>query len=526
MRKDKGEVFDEEGEGMGWSPPKLWTAWPLAPEDVPRTGEIVGEDDGEDLFAFKRVAEVAPSRELEEVLVGITLRFARERYEGRESEGGAEVDADEDGVDEVMDDLDGEENSPEAVMKEHSELPEPKTWLRPIISADDERSAFLLRSSIRHNLLKLDEVLMALHYARKTCHQVSSRSAANTDDESVASASPNKRGPGRPRKYANLALLQKEGETPVHSSSDPFRAKKTHIGRPQKVYSHLDGETQQEYLIRIARIQKKPLPSFAEPAPTISPRSPSVTSSGSRKSPARRGTSEGIKISRQKKLGLRDWSEILGSAALVGFSPDVIARATQRCADLFGEGMAMRTLIETPFVEKNVDFATTYQPKEIPDFGEEGESSDDSTAESEIETSRDTFRSRKRKARIEVEDESWFCPVEICRKQGKGFEFISELRRHMENIHKMGGNEIDGLLDNDEMDGAVHNDGFLEPVRYRQGVRGEAQGPRKKGKSGSKFSDVSDTGKLKSDEEDGGSSSGELDDEHDRNFDEDGLESL
>lgn len=50
--------------------------------------------------------------------------------------------------------------------------------------------------------------------------------------------------------------------------------------------------------------------------------------------------------SRAKGGGQRDWSEVLGAAALAGFEPAVIERAARRCADLFGEGMDWLTLRE------------------------------------------------------------------------------------------------------------------------------------------------------------------------------------
>ena len=522
-RKGKGEEFDEEGEGMGWAPGKGWTAWPLPSDEVPRDGEIVGEDDGSDVFTLRRRigVEEGPSRMLEDIMVGTTLRFARERFEGREwvdsdeeiEDGSIHGDfgiktgtEDPDNVDagdhEQMEEdylpsgqgdaLDGEENDPEFLIKKQSEPPESRTWLRSVISVDDERSATLLRPSIRHTFAKLDEVLVALHYAREACHQYGSRSAANTDDETVRSedsdspATPTKRPRGRPRKFANLALLPKgggSGLTLESNDADLFRAKKTHLGRPQKVYERLQGENQQEYLIRIARLQKKPMPSFAVPQPpSVSlRRSHSAASERSRKSSARRATSEELKTSRQKKLGLRNWSEVLGSAALVGFPPDVIARATQRCADLFGEGMTMMTLPEVPRTEKDAFFTTTYQPEEIPAFGSENDSSDEESDGEEIKISRSTSRSRKLKAPTKITTRSWFCPIEECRRENRGFRYISGLRRHMSMFHVMKEDAIDELLDNDqEMEGAVHIDGFLKPMRQKRGMRGTDKEPRKK----------------------------------------------
>lgn len=549
-RKGKGEEFDEEGEGHGWAPPKGWTAWPLPAGEVPREGEIVGEDDGSDAFTFRRRdGNEAPSGMLEEQLVAVTLRFARERFEGREWAKSDEVMEDEnldrdtrvkdgtfepsyvsrDGSEDIEDaptsgqaeTLDEEENEYEPLVKEQFEPLGSIKWLKPVISVDDERSAALLRPSIRHTLSKLDEVLVALHHARDTCHQYGSRSAANTDDEMVrgedsdTSATPEKRPRGRPRKFANLAILPKKAPAPSLRPNDPglFRAKKTHLGRPQKVYERLDGETQQEYLVRIARLQKKALPSFAALHSPSAPatRSPSAASERSRRSPAKRQTSEELKVSRQKKLGLRDWSEILGSAALVGFPPAVIARATQRCADLFGEGMSMMTLPEVPFKAKDKDFVATYQPEEIPDLGSVEDSSDSESSESEIKKSRSTSRSHKRKSPAELARNSWFCPIENCRRENNGFGYISGLRRHMVKSHSMADDEIDELLDDtEEMDGAVHIDRFLKPMRQRRGVRGVDKGPRK-GRISVKKDDDSDN---KDDDVEGageGSSSSTLD---------------
>lgn len=517
---------------MGWSPPKGWTAWPLRLEDVPREGEAIGEDDGEDVFTFKKVKDEGPSADLEELLVATTLRFAREKFDAREEEGSEEMDGAEDVADGVMDGSEGEENSEEPMIKEQSEPPEPNTWLKPIISADDDRSASLLRPSIRHTLSKLDELLMSLHHARETCHQINSRSAANTNDETMStsvpvrddSPSPAKRPRGRPRKFADLTLLQKDSQIPTPDSAELFRAKKTHIGRPQKDYPRLPGESQAEHIIRIARIQKKPLPSFAAPRPEDPPRSPSAASrasSRSRKSPARPMTVEELRVSRKKKLGLRDWSELLGIATLVGFKPEVVERATRRCVELFGEGMVMRTLVEAPYSMKDADTVTNYLPGEIPDFGDE-ESFNDESDESEI----DSPRKRKRNAR-DLEDDSWLCPLESCRMQNRaGFEFIAELRRHLKNVHEMGKDEVDELLGEEEMDGAVHVDGFLEPMRCRRGVRGEDKAPRRsKKKSGSPhFGEVDDT---EGEVDDGESSSSEEDDGRvDGGSDESGSESL
>ncbi|KAG0645677.1 Phosphatidylinositol glycan anchor biosynthesis class U [Hyphodiscus hymeniophilus] len=496
VRKERGDVFDEEGEGMGWSPPKAWTAWPMSPDEVPREGEIVREEDEHDLWTLKSLESGKMSGELEEELLAITIREARHRFESRE-EAGEEAGEDEN--------FDSDKHEPEGFkintgIKKLSEAPEPKPRLKPIISADDARSADLLRPSIRHNLAQLDMLLMTLHHTRENCHQITSRSDATTDDESVLDeGSPAKRPRGRPRKFANLPLLQKKNPDPT-SASDPtslFRAKKTHIGRPQKVYPRIEGESQENYLIRIARIQKKPLPSFGTLEQISERRSPSAASSKSRKSPVNWATEEESRVSRLKRLGLRDWSEILGAAAMVGFSADVVERATRRCVDLFGEGMTLRTMHETGFRDED-DFSTAYLPDTIPDYGETEGSSESSAAESEIDMSRPgEFNLQAR-----LDTDSWYCPIEVCRRRSQGgYEFVAGLRGHMAKDHGMKKSEIDELLDDEMMDGAVHNDGFLELMRYKRGLRGEGKAKGTKSMKAAMASDDS--------EDDGGESSGE-----------------
>lgn len=44
------------------------------------------------------------------------------------------------------------------------------------------------------------------------------------------------------------------------------------------------------------------------------------------------------------RLGLRDWSDVLGMAALKGWDPNVVKRAGKRCAELFDEEMGFRTV--------------------------------------------------------------------------------------------------------------------------------------------------------------------------------------
>jgi hypothetical protein len=441
-------------------PPKYWTAWPLPADEVPRLDDG-REEDGRGTYRRHEIAR--PSRDLEDVLLGVAVRFAKERFEGREEIGRAEERKEERNAVEEEDEImsyDGMEH----VVEERSEV-SPVPVLKPVVSVDDERSRVLLRPSIRHTLSKLDEVLMALHHARKTCRRYS-LSEANTDDEnsSLAGEPLSAKEPrGRPRKFANLPDRTVIASSVEEKPENLFRAKKSHLGRPQKVYPRLEGETQQDYLVRIARMQKKPLPSFAPPLPVKD--EPDISPERKRKLVGKRATTAELETRDKRKIGLRDWSEVLGSAALVGFPEDVIARATQRCANLFGESMIMRTLVEAPFGDDDAHFEKKYHPEVIPVLDDENSESEDSDVLSEESNPRARRYTGKRQ--FGIASNNVFCPIPHCSKRRRGFRHNMALKKHLQNSHDVLAEQLDEYIlpSDDEMAGAVHVDGFLKPVK-------------------------------------------------------------
>ncbi|PQE14004.1 RNA polymerase i specific transcription initiation factor protein [Rutstroemia sp. NJR-2017a BBW] len=470
---DKENYVDEDAdEANGFRPPRNWTAWPIESSSVPRDGEQIGPDDGDDIFTLKRDEVNRPSRGLEELLVASTLRFAKEKFQFRESESERVMDDAEAEYVETHSELDepgGEDAEDRAdSIRAPSEPPSTTTILRPTVSADDERSRELLRPSIRHTLSKLDEVLMALHYARQTCQRYASQSEPDTKapgqsgDDEIPKV---KRPKGRPRKHAPISTPTTRESSPVGGEGDDpeswrtTRGKTTRRGRPKKVYEKLEGETQIEYLTRIARTQKKPLPKFAPPLKTELSRSVSPN-----KSPTKRGNSRLQENHHKRNYGLRDWSEVLGSAALVGFSPDVIARATQRCANLFGESMTMRTMIEGPDLDNDT-------------------SSESSEDEMSVAAS-DTAAIKHTNDSSSVNRKPYYCPNTKCPASKSGFKTSADLLKHVKTEHKMSKKQIEELMvsSDDEMDGAVHVDRFLKPISGKRGWRGLDSGERKRGR--------------------------------------------
>lgn len=419
-----------------------------------------------------------PSRELEDVLRGLTLKFAKERFNSRESAGPEDVYQDEGkntardddrestGSEYEPEDADGEENA----VKAESQPPR-QDQFKPTVSADDERSRLLLQPSIRHTLSKLDDILLALHHARATCHKYTASEAGTTDEEAEPS-SPTKNPPGRPRNFANLPSRAKSGEGTVfepvkHDIADLLRTKTTNLGRPKKVYERLPGEGQEEYLIRIARIQKKPLPSFAPPSEPHVSKSPSPRRGRSR-SRSVMATSEERRVNRGRKLGVRDWSEVLGVAGLVGVGEKVLGRAARRCADLFGEGMVVKRLEETKFGEGGGEEVVRYVPELVPSLDDEEISSSASGSESQ-----ENIKSSKRKI-SSVAQRNVFCSIAGCSRKGRGFVDVAAMKRHLENGHGIAKDEVEDYIlpSDEEMEGAVHVDGFLRPVKRLGGRRG------------------------------------------------------
>lgn len=88
-------------------------------------------------------------------------------------------------------------------------------------------------------------------------------------------------------------------------------------------------------------------------------------------------------------LGLRDWSDVLGVASISGFPPEVVAKAAERCSNLFDEGIVFRTLYEGKKSYSEVKYAPDMVPIEtIQSFlqheAEQPSSQDDSEEEEKV----------------------------------------------------------------------------------------------------------------------------------------------
>lgn len=282
--------------GVPWQPPASWTAWPLHPECVPRSGEkfgvpVVPDDlEGE---TYRKPERWKPSGHLQEEILAIAMRKAKERL-GATSEqdghaahakpldspphqhfemlGALPADADVSMADE------SDTSTDTVTVKDHAKraVMAPTTVDESVLIDDDEART-MLQPKINHVLSRLDGLLLALQKSRSGQVRTNSRSQSRSGRSRSTSRPAKTSTRSKSRESRNL----RDSEESL--SSDEGAA---------------DGVESNDY-------QPK----------------------------------------RQRKLNPRDWSEVLGMAAFTGWDPKVLDRASKRCAALFGESMDFRTVL-------------------------------------------------------------------------------------------------------------------------------------------------------------------------------------
>ncbi|KAK7757030.1 hypothetical protein SLS62_001046 [Diatrype stigma] len=575
-----------------WVPQRSWTAWPMAASKVPAPDFMGKADEIDEEYITRKKTVTMPSTALEESISATILRFAKERFQSRpwqqdelddanmgEGISDAGLDDEDDSDSDFQSspskarsrsisrpikresETDGE-SADEKLKRESSDedekLPQ-EGGLRPTISTDDDLSYALLRPSVRHILSKLDDTLRTLHIFQESTKSYLS----DSDDSDASDSSQFSRSPSRERAQSGAkgkrGRPRKDGRPPVSRRSEPLSGidddqgkkkkqssipktttqstgpdheqgkKATRRGRPKKTYERLEGESDRDYAIRVARIQKKPIPSFLDPdsgaeagresdeeSPTKDPRT--KRKADKELSPERPMIKKAPRDGWKNRVGLRDWRNVLGAAALAGFPPQAIDRAARRCADLFGQSMEIHTLTEGPMGQADAVKTTRYVPgmprpsllesddEELPPSkarsGRTRESSTETDAMSEggygpsnksRKSSADTTNTMRRRSRSASATGSHFCTFGDCPRAAEGFARRANLLRHLKLVH---GSEGDAQLppaevdSEDDMHGGVHVDGFLKPIRVRQGWRSRdvaaepRQRRRKRGKGG------------------------------------------
>ncbi|KAI0844126.1 hypothetical protein F5Y00DRAFT_274454 [Daldinia vernicosa] len=610
--KDINEATGQPVQPDDWLPQRAWTAWPMRADKVPPPQDsarslLNGRDD---IFTLRKAVRDMPSTALEEIIGAEILRTAKDKFNARPwvkpDVCDEEVDVDpelEEGIDDEDSDgeteastssrykksrsrsrsksakleamsgdekMDVDERKPEIDPLRKSDK---KPRLRPVVSTDDDLSYNLLRPSVRHILTKLDATLTILHNTRESALNYQSDSAdseasdtshtssrklrsrqgsqTRTDGEKRQGRPPGSLSKNRSRRRSRVReVTAPPAEDPPQNKEEGKSTRKR--GRPKKAYPRLEGETDRKYAIRIARLQKKPIPVFSDdsdPEADSNAEHPARDSGNSgdgeetttetgrgrlarrkrkmnkdSRSPSQASSASGGKPRNAQRsghsrtrIGLRDWRDVLGAAALAGFPADAVDRAARRCADLFGQSMTLHTLAEGPAVSSSsgrkapLGRVTTYVPgmPQPPLLEEEEEEegggkrqqrtrsmsmaapsalSGDEAGPSQRRTrSRSQSRSRSRSA--SAAPGYFTCLFADCPRaaDGEGFLRRYNMLRHMKLVHgyvpsegggsggdeatAMGAGMREEVDSEDEMHGAVHVDWFLRPIKIRRGWR-------------------------------------------------------
>ncbi|KAJ9626901.1 hypothetical protein H2203_003357 [Taxawa tesnikishii (nom. ined.)] len=439
--KSKWIRKDEDGK-IPWYPDKQWTAWPLESDVVPRGDESfgTGKDDGLDKYTVKRKEEWKPSQGLEEEIRALLERRIKEQWETREWEeeekklmvekpvverspstsrpsrsrstsrapsrsrsatpyagSSRRSSAQPAGTDQAT-----KEEGPEDDNHEGPVAEELDSYSLPVFCADEERTRQLLQPTVRHMLSKFDDLLVALHNNREG-HYVNRDQSDESGASGTESGSRSRSASARHRQSSKMNKLKRSTRS----------SKSAGTGENAVAAENGDHVEQRQAHPRTSRSRSNS--------------QSSIHSSAS-------GTSGEW----YDRTGLRDWSEVLGLAAMTGWDSEVIERATQRCTALFGEGMTFRKIPEfaSNKAKKGLKIVE-YKPDTIPPLG--------ALAEVE-ESSADEVDQPQNLA-------GYVCPHELCPRHIKPFDKGFRFREHLRRAHGYSNEEIEEVENDMEQRG-------------------------------------------------------------------------
>ncbi|KAF2148700.1 hypothetical protein K461DRAFT_282173 [Myriangium duriaei CBS 260.36] len=303
-RKSKWIPKDDE-DRKPWYPRQTWTTWPLEYPSVPQTSEKLWKNE-------PQPERTEPLAELSAELTAIALRHLKRNWSERTPE-----------IDEriTLSPIRSRSRS-RSQSRSRSETPNVQSQSandaenhdipeldgpRPVFSADDGRSEAILRPAIMSTVARFDGLLMALHHNR-------ANHFADAEDDLAIRLRSSSLSRSRSASVTKTMLRRRRSSENVMSGLDidvegadrPPKRRRTSDDRVTPVDHR--GRSRQ--------------------------RSQSVASSISNFS-----NSDG-ELDRYRR-GVRDWSEVLGLAALTGWDPSIVKRTMDRCTNLFNESMIM-----------------------------------------------------------------------------------------------------------------------------------------------------------------------------------------
>ncbi|SPO02423.1 uncharacterized protein DNG_05096 [Cephalotrichum gorgonifer] len=554
---DEGELGDyEEDEDGRWLPPRGWTSWPVNPRDVPPDDLMpVQPLDEDSRFTYRKRDTRFPRSGLVEEIEAQIIRLAKERFEARESD--SEGDSDGEGGSQEFNNARPRRSTIEPKQEheskhEHEPKHEPRStagsepdsgseaeeWapesdtseMRGVPAADDDISSAILRPAVSDIVSRLEKTLGVLHNMMVATIQAADDDGEDGEetgiDEPTTPRPSSRLARSRSRSRPTQRIKRPRSRDEVTPSPESEYSDATRLGSPMKKPRHFGLPPSGQGNPVKDEVSSDSDPIKDEPSSGSDPikdetSSDSASSDDSSPYPEPRyrpGVLEDESLRRARalrrlnRLRPRDWRSVLGAASLAGFSHAALCRATQRCANLFGEGLDLQLLndhdpardthasivpggdilseeddddelVEVTRMRLSArDSARAERPPSAPGSGARtplGSETPSRTRRSRTSTpapalprsrSNSRSRSRSRSATPHL-----VCPYRSCPRSVASFSRRGGLLRHMELVHGDNGRDFIGMeIDSeDEVEGGVHVDGFLRPVRVRRGWRGE-----------------------------------------------------
>ncbi|KAJ5225349.1 hypothetical protein N7468_006574 [Penicillium chermesinum] len=274
---------------------KRWVAWPMSAATVPCPSEPLYRKQA-DLGIYGKPADFRPSADLEDSIIASMMNTAQQRFKAREWDNdGLKINPEKRtaGPDD-MDTMDEDK-------KDHDDAHLGAPVLKPVIQSDDDISRRQLLPLSRNVITQVDKLLMGLHHSiRNRVDDIESSDDSATDEDASSSgrSKGNRKGRGRGRTQSRGRKRARRGSRSERESNSRRNQRLSAIGD-----QGIEGDKEED--------------GENEMRPTMLDR-----------------------------MALRDWSEVMGVASMIGLPAGAVKRASRRCADLFNQDMTFRTLQE------------------------------------------------------------------------------------------------------------------------------------------------------------------------------------
>ena len=324
--------------------PKRWTAWPVRAAKVPRLDETF-RNYMNHAGTMHMPLDERPSANLEECISTAMLKTGKDKYRAREWD-----------YDDIKSDLDEKVDDNDQMVTEELEGkeyqgPMHSTVMRPIIQLDDDKSLRQLRPLARNVISQVDKLLYGLHCAmkgRKYEEGSGSEQSSDSDDgddededfEHGVEHEEDEEGIDEDGRDEEGRDEEDEEDDEEQEEGNQFTGKKRDRSR-----SLSRGRKRVRTGSPHSRSPSRSVSTRASTEPDTEDESLSDTSRDSDQSYDSEESEEGNDYIKGRQR-LRDWSEVLGLAAMMDIPSTAVMRASKRCADLFGEDMEFHTMAE------------------------------------------------------------------------------------------------------------------------------------------------------------------------------------